>query len=249
MRKIAGASPSAAPVISTAGVVNAASLISGPIAPGELISIFGSNLGASAVQSFTLTNNSIPAVLDDIEVLINGVAVPVTAVSPGQINALIPYTFAGYPSLTLSVNAHGAPSSPLILPVAASAFGLFTADGSGSGQGAILNQDGSYNSASNPAPSGSIVSLFGTGEGGLSALTPSGGLVISTPFPSIAAPVNVAIGGRQANVVYAGAAPYLPAGIDHINVVIPSGTPSGPAFVSVGIGNTATAKNVTVAVR
>lgn len=249
VRKISGAPPSVSPEISTAGMVNAASLASGPISPGELISIFGVNLGASSLQSFTLTNNSVPAVLDDIEVLINNAPAPITAVSPNQVNVFAPYTIAGQSSATITVNAHGAPSATLQVPIAASAFGLFTADGSGSGPGAILNQDGSYNSASNPAPAGSVVSLFGTGEGGITPSTPAGGLVISTPFPSFSQPVHVTVGGQSAQVLYDGAAPFLPAGVDQINLAIPAGTPSGPAAIAVTVGSSATSKIVTVAVK
>jgi uncharacterized protein (TIGR03437 family) len=248
VRKITGAPPAAAPVVTAGGVVNAASLSGGVIAPGELISIFGTNLGPAALGTFTLANNSIPTALGDVEVLVNDAPVPVTAVSAGQINAFVPYTIAGSKSATLTVNAHGAPSVALTIAVGDSAFGLFSADGSGAGQGAILNQDGSYNSVANPAAAGSVVSLFGTGEGGITPSSPAGGLVFSTPFPLIAQAVSVTIGGKAAFISYAGAAPFLPAGVDQINVAIPAGTPSGPAAVAVTIGQLTT-KIVTVAVK
>jgi uncharacterized protein (TIGR03437 family) len=253
VRKISGRPPAKAPAISAAGVVNAASLAAGPVTGGELISIFGSNLGAAGIESYTLANGSVPNVLDDIEVLVNNYPAPITAVSPGQINVFVPYgayTYPpGKPTLTLEVNAHGAPSTVLTVPVAPSAFGLFTANGSGSGQGAILNQDGSYNGASNPAPAGSIVSFFGTGDGGIAPSTPAGGLVTSSPFPQIALPVSVTIGGKAANVVYAGAAPFLPGGVDQINAAIPAGIPAGPAAVVVSIGGVSSTQTVTVAVK
>jgi uncharacterized protein (TIGR03437 family) len=249
VRKITGAPPPAVPVISAVGVVNAASLTAGPVAPGELVSIFGSNLGPSDVQSFTLTNNVIPRVLDDIAVLVNGAPVPITAVSTSQINAFIPYSAAGHESITLQVNAHGAVSPVLTIPVAASAFGLFTAGGSGAGQGAILNQDGSHNSASNPASAGSVIAVFGTGEGGLQPATASGALVITTPFPSITAPVTATVGGQPAAVLYAGAAPFQPSGIDQINILIPAGTPPGPASIVIAIGGAASPQKTTVAVK
>jgi hypothetical protein len=143
VRKIAGAPPVTAPGISADGIVNAASLNGCAIAPGELISIFGSNLGASKLETYTLTNNAIPDVLDDMGVLVNGMPAPVTAASSNQINVFVPYFSPQFNSATIVVNAHGASSPTVTMMVAVSAFGIFTVNGSGSGPGAILNQDGS----------------------------------------------------------------------------------------------------------
>ncbi len=247
VRRISLQSGSVAPSISTAGIVNAASLTGGAIVPGELISIFGSNLGPAGVQSFTPANNAAPTSLGGVQVLVNGFAAALTAVSAGQINAFVP-SLQPFPA-TLVVSFGGLSSPPLTIPTAIAAFGLFTADGSGAGQGAILNQDGSYNSAANPAPAGSIVSLFGTGEGGFVPFTEPGSIVTSAPYPLFLLPPSVTIGGARAQVWYAGAAPYLPAGIDQINATIPPGTPSGPASIVISIGGTSTTKNVTVAVK
>jgi hypothetical protein len=127
VRKSTGAPPASLPAISTAGIVNAATLTAGAVAPGELISIFGTNFGTSALESFSLNNNWVPAVLDDIEVLINGSPVPITAVSSSQINAFIPYNCngpapclnpAGAVTLTLVVSSHG---SPIVVTIGNSA--------------------------------------------------------------------------------------------------------------------------------
>jgi uncharacterized protein (TIGR03437 family) len=113
---------------------------------------------------------------------------------------------------------------------------LFTANSTGSGQGAILNEDGSVNSTSNPAPAGSIVVLFGTGEG---QTNPPGldGLISSSTFPKPLLAVGVRIGGVDADVLYAGAAPSLVAGVVQVNARIPeavSGSSVVPVQISVG---------------
>ena len=59
----------------------------------------------------------------------------------------------------------GVRSAPVSIPVAASAPSIFTANGSGTGQGAILNEGGSVNSPANPARGGSIVVIYATCEG------------------------------------------------------------------------------------
>lgn len=140
-------------------------------------------------------------------------------------------------------------SMPVTLTLTDSAPGIFTALGSGTGQGSILNQDGSVNSASNPAAPGSIISIFGTGEGVISPQLSTGNLVLSTPYPFPADHASVTIGGVAAQVVYAGEAPTLPAGIFQINAQIPPGTPSGNVPVSVSFGSNNSGTQVTVAVQ
>jgi len=141
------------------------------------------------------------------------------------------------------------------VPVAAQAFGLFTLDRSGSGQGAILNQDGSVNGPTNRALRGTIISLFGTGAGLMSPAWPDGSLVISTPYSRPNAPVTVKIDGELAELLYAGAAPTLPTGALQINVRIPplipqlAGSPPDTVSISVTVGSSTTTRTVTVAVR
>ena len=137
----------------------------------------------------------------------------------------------------------------MTLPVASAAPGIFTADSSGRGQGAILNEDTSLNSLSNPARKGSIVVLFATGEG---QTTPNGvdGLPAGSVFPKPNLPVTVQIGGVNAEVLYAGAAPGLVAGVMQLNVKIPETAPSGNAVpLTVQVGTQQSASAVTLAVQ
>jgi uncharacterized protein (TIGR03437 family) len=140
-------------------------------------------------------------------------------------------------------------SNPISIPLVASAPGLCTADASGSGQGAILNQDGSVNSSAHPAARGSIVSLFGTGDGLELPQLPLGAFVLSTPFPTPANPVTATIGGQPADVLYAGAAPQLVNGVFQINARIPENAAAGNVLVSVSIGSGGTTRQVTIAIQ
>src|SRR5205085_1590985 len=151
------------PVFSAAGVVNAASGIAGPVAPGELVSVYGTNFGPASGWVNAPQNNGYPGVAGYSHLLLgpggvfsNGSNMAILLASANQINAFIPYTVSGATTIPVQVEVDGVLSAPVTLNVAASAFGLFTANGSGSGQGAILNQGGSYNTAANPASRGSV---------------------------------------------------------------------------------------------
>jgi uncharacterized protein (TIGR03437 family) len=247
IRRITGSVPSSAPVISQNGIVNAASFSPGPVAPGELISIFGSGFGTSSLQIASPVNNATPFTLGRTRVLFNGYASAITAITPNQINVFVPSMDLSSYSVTVQVD--DAVSAPVLIPVAPTAPGLSTLNRSGSGPGAILNQDGSINSAANPAAAGSVISLFGTGVGLMNPRWPSGALVISPPFGQPVNPVSVQIGGQNAVVTYAGDAPWLPSGVFQINANIPANVESGAADVSVSAGGFSSTQRVTVSVR
>jgi uncharacterized protein (TIGR03437 family) len=125
--------------------------------------------------------------------------------------------------------------------------GIFSDNASGTGQGAILNQDLSLNSAANPAAPGDIIVIYATGQG-----NPQGNYVTGL-LPGSASPsdpqVSVNIGGAPAQVTYAGAAPYEVEGVFQINAQIPAGTPAGTVPVQITIGPAASQPGLTVAVQ
>jgi uncharacterized protein (TIGR03437 family) len=115
------------------------------------------------------------------------------------------------------------------VPVAAAAPAIFSANSTGAGQGAILNQDSTYNSASNPAAPSTILQIFATGEG---QTDPPGvdGKIASDVLPKPRLPVSVTIGGLDAEVVYYGAAPTQVAGVFQVNAKVPAGVAPGLAI-------------------
>jgi uncharacterized protein (TIGR03437 family) len=102
----------------------------------------------------------------------------------------------------------------------------FTADGSGKGAGAIVNEDNSLNSASNPVAAGSVIALFGTGEG-VTNPGASDGNVTANPPPALGAPLSATVDGIAANVLYPGEAPGLESGVFQMNIRIPANAHSG----------------------
>jgi uncharacterized protein (TIGR03437 family) len=160
---------------------------------------------------------------------------------------VVPYEVAGKSSTQVQVVHNGLKSPLVTIPVGLAAPGLFTASASGSGQAAMLNQNGQINSAQFPAAPGSIVTLFGTGEGQSNPI-PVDGSVTAAPFPKPVQSVTVQIGGQPADVLYAGPAPSLVAGVLQVNVRVPANVPSGNASVVVTVGNVNSAPGVTMSV-
>ncbi len=219
------------------GVTNGATLKVGPVAPGEIISIFGFDLGPAAGAGLELNSSGrVSTQLAGTQVLFDGIPAPLLYVSPGQVNTVVPYAAAGSPTTRVQVVYQGRPTNTITLPVAAASPGLF----------AITNQDGSVNTASNPAARNSVLILYGTGEG---QTAPAGvdGSVATSVFPKPILDVTVQIGGRPASVLYAGAAPGFVAGVMQINVSIPAGlTGTLPLQIKVGEASSPTGTNISV---
>ncbi len=235
--------------VTSAGVVNAASLTFGPVSPGEIITIFGDWFGPKTgiPGQLTADQQGFTNTLADSTVLFDGTPAPLIYVSKTQISAIVPYGVM-VPSTQMQVAYQGLRSDAVTLQVATAAPGLFTIDSSGTGPGAMLNQNTRVNSATTPAARNSIISLFATGEG---LTSPAGvdGKLAQAPLPQPLLPVTVQIGGREAVVLYAGAAPGLPAGVMQVNARIPAQAPSGSVPVTITVGDTISQAKVTVAVQ
>jgi uncharacterized protein (TIGR03437 family) len=231
-------------------VLNAASYAGGAVSPGEIIVIFGSGMGPTAITGLTLgSNGNVTTQSGGTSVLFDGIAAPMIYSLAGQVSAVVPYEVAGKSVTQVVVSYQGQTSAPLSVPVAAAVPGIFTTSASGSGQGAILNQDGSLNGPNNPAPAGSYVFVFATGEG---QTNPTGmdGSLDGVPAPNPLLPVTATIGGVNATVQYAGGVPSLVAGVLQVNVKVPQGVKSGGTVpIIISIGGVASQANVTLAVQ
>jgi uncharacterized protein (TIGR03437 family) len=147
----------------------------------------------------------------------------------------------------------GQSSNGIAVNVATTAPGLFTLNASGTGPGAILNQNNSTNSPSNPANKGDTIVVYLTGEG---QTTPPGvtgkvTTVSSTP-PLTPAPLlrpSVTIGAQPADFTFAGEAPGFVSGVMQLNVVIPLTAQSGDQAIVVSIGTQPSQTGVTVSIR
>jgi uncharacterized protein (TIGR03437 family) len=229
-------------------IVNAATFLPGAVAPGEVITVFGSRFGPPALVQFS-ADNPFPRTLGDTRVLFDGVSAPMIYTTEGQASAIVPYAVAGKSVSQVQVEYLGALSNSVPFPVAAASPGIFTLAASGTGPGAILNQDFSLNTAQTPAARGSVIQIFATGEGQTNPAGSDGKLAVE-PLPAPLQPVIVTIGGRPATVAYAGAAPGLVAGVIQVNAFVPEDVTPGPAVpIMIRIGEFASRDGVTLSVR
>jgi uncharacterized protein (TIGR03437 family) len=216
-------------------VVGSGSEITGSLAPGELISIFGTALGGPPQSNST-------------QVMIGGTAAPLIYASPNQVNAIVPFEAGSTGTATVQVIAAGVQSGTWAIPLAPSEPSVFTISASGVGPGAIVNQDGSINAPSNPAARGTFIQIYATGGGQTSPPSSTG--TVATGAAGLTLPVTVSIGGVNAQVLYAGNAPGEFEGVVQINAIVAQSATPGPALpVIVTIGGAASQTGVTVAVQ
>jgi uncharacterized protein (TIGR03437 family) len=238
-----------APVVLPGGVVSAASFVSGPVSAGELLSVFGSNLGPEPPRAMEIdAGGNLATQLGPTRVLFDGVPAPLLFAGAGQVNVVAPMAIAGAASTTVEVEVSGVRSNASALAVAAARPGIFLLNAAG--QGAVLNQDGSVNGPANRAARGTVIQIFATG-GGATAPPVMPGRVVPAPPPLhvLTGAVQVTIGGVAAPVQFAGASPQLVFGVVQINATVPAVVAPGNAVpLVVTIGGAGSQAGVTIAV-
>jgi uncharacterized protein (TIGR03437 family) len=236
------------PVITS--LVNGASMLVTPLAPGEIISIFGRGLGPTDSAAFLLTAAGlVDRSLAGTRVIIDGTPAPVLSAQDGQVSAIVPYSVAGKSTVQVQLEYQGIRSAPATFVVAAAVPAIFTIDGSGRGQGAILDQDTSVNFDLNPADRGSIVVLYASGAGLMDPASEDGAIT-GTELAHPLAQVSVLVDGQETHVIYAGAAPELVAGVLQVDFRLPQQVRTGAAIgILLKVGRFTSQPGVTLAIR
>lgn len=219
--------------------VNAASLLTGPVAPGEIVTIFGTGIGPeSTVLGSQDAAGLFPREVAQVKVLFDGRPAPLFYVQAQQINVQAPIEISGKATVEVEIFYQGTSRGKVTVPVANAAPGVFTV-GSGKGQAKALNADGTPNSESKPVLRATLVTLYATGEG----LTRAG----TEEAPVL--PVTLTLGGYTAQILFARAAPGF-SGMLEIKARVPGGfAPTGDIEVVLQVGNAVSQKGVTIAVR
>ncbi len=232
------------PAVNLDGVVNAASFGAGPVAPGEIVTVFGTGMGPGELAVSWYQDGLLQSSVAGTEVFINNIRAPLVHAGANQVSVIVPYSVRG--TARLRVEYQGRQSNEMALPVAAAAPGVFTYSG-GQGQAVVVNEDNTFNSSNNPAPRGSIMTLFVTGEGPLRTYWPDGRLPGGPDYPApLSAPI-VTFGGVPGTIDFAG---LVWAGVLQINVRVPADAPQGATVpLAVTVADVRSADGVTVAVR
>ena len=220
---------------------SSASLGIGSIAPGELVTLFGSGLGpAQGVQTHATLEAPYPNQAASVSVTFDGFPAPLLWVQDSQINLVVPWELTPGQNAQVCVSYNGENSNCLSWPLVETAPAVFTVDGT---YAAALNQDGTANTAANPAPVGSIVTVFATGLGPLNPAQPDGSLLAGSPLPANTLPLGVqasySIGipfgtpeNTIFNVAYAGPASGMVAGISKISFQVESFPSYGAIYLT-----------------
>jgi uncharacterized protein (TIGR03437 family) len=227
-----------------AAVVNSASGLPGPIAPGEWITIAGAQLGPPEGASYIVNGSgSVDSNLAGVQVLFDTIPGTPAYVSDGLINVVAPYEIAGRASTNISVIYQQAVSPPIPQAVAAVSpafYGVTNADGT---------KNGPAGSDAEPAPQGSVISVYGTGGGQTDPPSATGSVSPVTPLVPLANSVTATIGGQSAAVMFAGASPDELTGVFRLDIQTPAGVTGDALPIVIAIGGVSSPPGPTIAVR
>jgi minor extracellular serine protease Vpr len=245
---------SSVPTISTAGVINDATF-QGQIAPGSYIAIYGSNLlDTTALSNYAIYNNltydlatpafsptdgSLPLQLDYTTVTFDvpsaGISVPgyIYFVSPGQVNAFVPWELAGQSSAQMKVTTDESFYGNVItIPLQSTAPGFFPISGN---IAAARDANNNIVTASNPAVRGQAIVLYCNGLGPLSNPPASGAPASSTQLSQTTTLPVVTIGGQTVTPIFSGLSPGS-VGLYQVNVTVPTSLSAGNQPITISIG-------------
>jgi uncharacterized protein (TIGR03437 family) len=231
-----------ATTVPLACVGNAASYNNGIISPGELVSLFGDGLGPAAGTEPQVTLASgFPTQLAGVKVTFNGIAAPLLYAQDNQINAIVPWELSPYSQVQVCAAYNGGPPACTGASSAPTDPGVFMLD---QNHAVALNQNGTLNTASNPAKVGDVVSIFATGLGATNPL-PADGSIVGLPLPADILPVTMAAFSETGTLIpitvnYFGPVPYQVAGFSQINFTVDANA-GGPYATYLSVGAPATA--------
>lgn len=238
------------PMPAIGGVANSGSYSVNAVSPGELVTIFGTNIGpAIPAGSQVDFAGNVLTLIGGTQVLFDGIPAPMIYASQGQVNAVAPFEVTA-PTTQVQVVYNGQTSAAFPMPVAAATPGVFTSDGTGAGQIAALNQDNGINTPANPAAQGTVMTMYAEGAGQLTPAPQDGSVITADNLPQPVLQVTVLVNGQPATVLYSGGAPGFVAGVLQVNFQLPVGIPSGSSVpIVLQVGRFATKQSLSIAVQ
>jgi uncharacterized protein (TIGR03437 family) len=222
--------PNTPPILSPHGTVHIFTTKVGvALAPGEIVAVYGSNFAPGTSPSSSVP---LPTSLGGTSVIIGGEQAPLYFVSPGQINAQVPFDLSAGNSYQILVQANGALSTPdsIQLGVASPEIAIYPTTGQIIAQHAA---DYSLVTESSPAVPGETLIFYLAGMGATDTPVSSGAGSPSSPLAHPIATATLTLNGATIQPGFAGLTPTA-VGLYQIDFQVPSGTPAGdlPLVVS-----------------
>lgn len=212
--------------------VNAASYKADAVAPGGLAGIFGT---AFSTTTAAYTSFPLPVTLAGTSVTFNGVPAPLFLVSPQQINAQVPFGTAPGIAMAEVTSANGI--SLLQVSVTPAAAGIFTTNGQGTGEAALLDAvTYALVTSAQPIAAGRWIQIYCTGLGATARAVTSGAIPPS-PAPETTARPEVRIDDKAVTVSWAGVAPGF-VGLNAVNALLPAELAAGTHQLTIVAGGT-----------
>jgi uncharacterized protein (TIGR03437 family) len=209
-------------------LLNGVTMTPGPLAPGALVTGIGWNLGPAEAVPFEMEGETASTFLAGTRALFDDIPAPLLSVAENQVTAMAPFDLSGRAEVKVEIDVDGERSNPLTMEVAATSPGIFTLDSSGQGQGFVVNEDGTLNSARNPARRSSVVVFYAAGLGLADPPCVSGRAaagILARPV----APVSLWIGGAEAELLSAATALGMLENVLQIVARVPQAAERGDA--------------------
>lgn len=228
-------------------VLNSASFVGAPMSPGEMITVLGSNFGPAVSTAASVSGDGVQTSLAGVRLLVNNAAAPILSVQSGKVIGIIPVATQGQSSAQIRIESQGVASAPTTVSISPVAPGIFTLNFAGSGQGVIVNSNGTLNGPNNPAVKGTVVSIYTNGLGVTTPAIGDGKLVTQNLLPQ--SNISATIGGVPATVAFSGLSVGFVTGVFRVDVVVPFDGTAGASVPVVVSANGSQSTAVTMVVQ
>jgi uncharacterized protein (TIGR03437 family) len=228
---VGSTTPNAAPVLTPHSTLHSFDpLVGASLAPGTIIQIYGQSLATGTVQPTTIP---LPTSMNGTQVIIGGTPAPLYFVSPGQINAQLPFELTAGNQYSVLIMVNGALTTPDSITLSQATPGM-----AAFGDGTLIAQhgDGTLVSAASPARSGEYLVAYLAGMGPTNAEPASGAASPVSPLALPMAMPMLTINGKPYPIAFAGLTPGL-VGLYQMNFQVPPGLPAGDITLVVTQGS------------
>jgi adhesin/invasin len=213
--------PNAAPLLTPGATLHIFTpQVGEALGPGTIVQIYGQYLSSQTTAASTIP---LPTTLGGTQVIIGGIQAPIYFVSPGQINAEVPFELKANQLYQIIVNANGATATPDVVQLTTVSPGIATY---GSGTAIAQHGDGSLVTEAAPAKPGEYLVMYVSGFGSTTTPVASGSASPSNPLAQPASTPTLTINGEQTTILFAGLTPGL-VGLYQVNFQVPADAPNG----------------------